>query len=205
MRFSESTHGVSEGSARDALRRATRQVHEALHHNRFLEPLASGRIDLPQYRTILSRLYGFHAPLEAAFETAAARLELESVLGPRRRVATLRRDLGEIGFSPAQIEALPQASHPPMADPAEFYGAFYVREGSTLGGRLLASRLLNLLPDPAGRRFLSGRDEDPGLWSKLVVRIESDVTQETLPRAISSARATFAAMERWLDYTPNTR
>lgn len=184
---------------RDALRDATRQVHERLHVHPRLKPLADGSVDRSGYADALARLYGFHAAAEAAFAGAAHLTSLD--MTARCKAALLRSDLAALGFECAQIDALPLCRDLPLVETeAVLLGCAYVVEGSTLGGRALARAVAPLLGDGlAGRRFLLGYGDGHGaMWREFVNALEM-VTSTRYGELTEAALATFAAFECWMD------
>ncbi len=191
---------LSEG--RDLLRLATHDVHMRLHGHPVMRPLLDGCSDAPEYRRVLGHLFGFHAPLEHALFAAGAWLPDALGMDRRLRVAALRRDLGDLGMGTAEIEALPLVRALPRLDSAgRALGALYVREGSTLGGKVMAARLDPLLGagELSGRRFLNGDADAGSSWRSCCVVIETAAAQGQLADMVAGAQETFAAFEAWLD------
>ncbi len=188
--------------AHGALRSETETIHLRLHEHRLLKPLMTGEIDRAGYRELLMRLYGFHAPLEQALVSSAAELKLDLDMDRRLRVALLRSDMRDLGLDERAIGDLPTtASNPALTSEGAVLGALYVREGSTLGGKVLARRL-DAVFDPGvlrGRRFLTGDGEDGGLWRSCGEAIEAAALRGHLAAMIATANATFLAFEAWLD------
>ena len=56
--------------ARSALREVTRDVHERLHGHPAFQRVLDATVDASGYGTLLTRLYGFHKPLEEALHAA---------------------------------------------------------------------------------------------------------------------------------------
>ncbi len=190
----------SEG--RDLLRLATHDVHMRLHGHPVMRPLLGGCSDAGEYRRVLEHLFGFHAPLEQALFAAEAPLPATLGMNQRRRVAALRRDLGDLGMGAAGIDGLPLVRALPRLDTAgRALGALYVREGSTLGGKVMAAKLDPLLGagEMSGRRFLSGDDDAGSSWRSCCGAIEMAATQGHLVDMVAGAQETFAAFEAWLD------
>jgi len=185
--------------ARDELRHVTAAVHERLHHVPVFAALAAGMLDHAGYVGLLGRLYGFHAPFEAAVERAGL-----PGLRPDQwqRAHLLRSDMTALGRSEAEIQRLPRY---PALDglwsPAYAMGCLYVIEGSTLGGRHLARRLDNLLPldDMAGRAFLlAGTGQDHVRWRDFCAVVDA-CGADAAPRAemVAGAVETFHCFEAW--------
>ncbi|SDB38711.1 hypothetical protein SAMN02927895_01471 [Belnapia rosea] len=127
-------------------------------------------------------------------------------MSERRHAGRLRMDLVDLGLADAAIDALPVAGEGLLSAPADdmghFLGCLYVREGSTLGGRVLARALDPLLGagTERGRRFLAGNGVNEGdLWRDLCVALEESAAMGHLPGMVAGARAIFAGLEAWLD------
>jgi len=173
-----------------------------LHRHPAFAQLAEGTIGLVGYKSLLARLYGFHAPLEHALVQASNSLGIEAEMGRRRRVHRLRNDLRALQMTEARIEALPRiVALPPLTTCGRLLGALYVREGSTLGGRVLARKLDGLLGSDGldGRRFLAGGPGEQSQWQDLCSLIEDVAADGNLDEMIAAAVETFNAFEVWLN------
>jgi heme oxygenase len=201
-----STQAADPVAARAALRTATAEIHERLHRLPDFAALLAGRLDRAGYRTLLTRLYGFHAPLEAALIAGAERLASVGIaMEDRRRVPALASDLAALGVAPAEMAALPRCRDlPSPVSLGELLGCLYVREGSTLGGAVIAERLAPLLPGGAGRRFFVADAAARGrLWRECCAALDAAAAAPgALATMTAAARATFAAFETWLTRSP---
>lgn len=176
---------------RDALRLATAEVHERLHHHPGFAAVQAGTIDRAAYTALLGRLYGFYRPFEAT-----ARITPE-------RTRWLEIDLAALGVAASSREALPRCdAFRPRAGRNHLLGARYVVEGSALGGRAMARQLDLLLGAAAadGRRFFSGHGAATGAVWRDYLALLAIVPRPEQTRAVivNSASATFAIFERWL-------
>ena len=176
---------------RDELRLATAEVHERLHHHIGLAAVQAGSIDHRAYNKLLSRLYGFYRPFEAAAQ-----------LSPER-TRWLESDLTALGVDVAEREKLPRCSALPHRFSADhILGARYVVEGSALGGRGMARQLDALLGVgvTAGRQFFSGHGAATGAVWRDYLALLSAVPSPVLHRTaiVAGANATFATFEQWL-------
>jgi heme oxygenase len=194
-------------SARARLREATDTAHLRLHVHPAFAALQSDTIDRTGYRTLLARLFGFHQPVEIALRASpwGAALGLGAV---PPRADRLKDDLLCLGLPAAAFVDLPSlapACLPALDTPGRFLGCLYVREGSSLGGRVLARRLDGILSDfadgLAGRCFLRGAPTDADAWRSCCAAIETASEAGQLPDMIGAAAETFAALEAWLDET----
>jgi heme oxygenase len=199
LRLIDASRGATQPHA--ALRLATAEAHERLHHLPPFEALAAGRLDRDAYRDLLSRLLGFHEPTEAAIAAYLGNAAFGLNLQALRRAALLRDDLHALGLSMAAIDALPRAPIPAMADPPAAMGALYVTEGAALGGRLLARGLDTMLgpSETSGRHFLlAGADATRPAWRDVRAAIDRcGLGPGGIAGMIDGAIATFAAFGNW--------
>jgi heme oxygenase (biliverdin-IX-beta and delta-forming) len=191
---------VLSGSARFTLRAATHGVHMRLHRHPLFAALADGVISPPSYRELLIRLYGFHAPLETLLVKAVSTASIDLQMQRRLRAARLRSDLQDLGVDQVAINRIPLATAMPnLSTTGRTIGALYVREGSTLGGRILARRLDNILGHGfSGRQFLAGDGDDSRLWAACCGVVEQHATSGYLDDMVNGAIDTFDCLERWL-------
>ena len=192
---------IPRSVARDRLRAATHDVHMRLHRHKSFMDLAEGTIELMSYTSLLARLYGFHLPLEQALVQASSSLGIEIDMDSRRRAHRLRHDLQAMEITETQIEALPRiVTLPPLTTCGRLVGALYVREGSTLGGRVLARQLDRFVGSGSmhGRLFLAGGPGEPRLWQRCCALVEQIAADGHLDGMIASAINTFVALETWL-------
>jgi heme oxygenase (biliverdin-IX-beta and delta-forming) len=186
------------GSARMVLRMVTRDIHERLHSYAGFKDLLDGRISLPTYRELLVRLYQLHLPLETALVRRWPP-EIGLDLQLRLRARLLTDDLLAVGSDPNGVNAGPLAPIPPLSSKGHILGCFYVREGSTLGGKVLANHLDPLFGTSArGRSFFLGTSGDGALWRECSHVNEQAAREGHLPDMIEGACSTFAAFESWL-------
>ena len=198
------TNTSARPSVRATLRAQTAAAHERLHGHPYFAALLRGTITRAEYTQMLERLLGFHSPLEQELVSAARRLRLEAVMQGRLRVADLEQDLLDLGVGQARLAELPRARVERLETKDRFFGTLYVREGSTLGGSVLAKSLDRLLSDHRGRRFLSGYQHDRNLWQHFLAELELAGETRTPVGIVEGAEKTFAAMEDWLDGTCST-
>ena len=185
------TQGPRRGLLWTQLRESTRDAHTQAEAS--LAPLAQPDI-LAQYVTLLCVLWGFQAPLERLL----AHQELPSAVDwpARRRLGALAADLTDLGVTGA---SLPEAARlPALAGPGAVWGALYVCEGATLGGRVLRRQVqARLGPVPA--RFLGGRGgRTQPMWRDLGRLADLYVTgQQGRQLARQTAIQAFAAFSTW--------
>lgn len=176
---------------RELLRSATASVHERLHHHPGFAAVQAGTIDRAAYTLLLSRLYGFYRPFDAASQMAPERTQW------------LEIDLDALGVGAAVRRELPCCdAFPDRLAPEFILGARYVIEGSALGGRGMARQLDALLgPEiSAGRRFFCGHGATTGAvwrdWLEVLSAAPDSIEQRAA--IVAGATATFAIFEQWL-------
>ncbi len=191
--------GESCSSMRDVLRHATEDIHDRLHGHLFFRELLGQTITRDKYCALLRRLYGFHMSLEAAL-SAHGNLHPGVTMEKRRRVHLLVSDLKELGLRDGDISALPLSEAPlNLNEFGRFLGCLYVREGATLGGRVLSGKLGHLVgPGLECRRFFAGSDRDPELWRACCATLEQPMQVAERSAIIAAARETFEIFERWI-------
>ena len=164
-------------SMRSRLRAATAPAHERMHAHPGFAAAAAGAIGIADYRRLIARVYGFHLPFEAAAREAAASSGFDFDLEGRMRSPALLADLKALGVQSETIARLPLwAPSFYFASESVLLGAFYVLEGSTLGGVQIARTLRGVVGDDAGngRRFFLGRgDRQSTMWKDFLEWVET--------------------------------
>jgi len=191
------------------LRSATGPAHDRVEARLFPSGLQS-RAD---YHRLLSVLLALHAPWEARFLALSDEFRAMGIdVSQRRKVAWLEEDL-------AALEAeLPELRHTRQAAsawtkqsgvsestlPAAF-GAFYVLEGSILGGRFLAPQVHKHIGAAAPTRFFTAYGSDTGKMWKAARAAISRAAQCGSDQAaaeqqlVASAVATFEQLDTLVD------
>lgn len=195
-------------SVRDILRRQTQDIHERLHVHPMFAELTGGSLTHPDYRALLAALYGFHRPLERLILSVPRHWWFGLDPQPRLRAHRLAEDLAHLGFDWTHTPLLPMARHAPIDSPGRLMGCLYVREGATLGGRVLARALDPLLGNSeGGRHFFAGTLDNGRLWNETCKALEVAGEAGHLDDIVDGARATFQSFESWMDraHARNTR
>ena len=185
------TQGPRRGLLWTQLRKSTRDAHTQAEAS--LAALAQPD-SLTRYVALLCVLWGFQAPLERLL----AHQDLPSAVDwpGRRRLGALAADLTDLGVTGA---SLPEAAGlPALAGPGAVWGALYVSEGATLGGRVLRRQVQARL-GPVPVRFLDGRgDRTQPMWRDLGRLADLYVTsQQGRQLARQTAIQAFAAFSTW--------
>lgn len=180
-----------------ALRSRTAESHLRVESRLFPAALESrGR-----YAGMLAALLALHQPLEAAFrpfrsEFAALGVDLDE----RGKTAALQSDLARLPGA----RQLVAPRRPPLPDLPTALGAFYVLEGSTLGGRVLLPQARERLGDVPTDFFAGYGDQTGRRWKATRSALVAGVVRAPDPDAaeaalIAGAAATFDDLDALLD------
>lgn len=176
------------------LRSATAAAHARLDASIGLE-----RMCAPRYAAVLRALARAHGLVEAALLPHAAPLRrFDYDLAARSKRAWLDADLRDLDVAPASSD---RATWRSLAL-AEAFGAVYVVEGATLGGRVIARELASapFLPEALGRRYFSGYGADTAsAWRgtrRTIEAFEAWTSGAFTAEIVAGANATFSLFER---------
>ncbi len=186
------------------LRLETRDAHDKIEANPQFARLMAPDLTREEYRALLARLFGHHAPAEAALAEAMHLLPAALAL-PRRlsRTALLAADLAALGFSPSRVEALPRCVGITIRNREQAWGLLYVLEGSSLGGQVIARHLAGLLelgPGTGAGGLVPHGNETGQLWRgfKSMLDALGAIGGIDADAVIDSARLAFDRLDRWV-------
>jgi heme oxygenase len=153
------------------------------------------------YRTYLTRLYGFVAPLEQAL-TRTPGLDSVIDLAGRAKTALLLYDLLALGMSLEEVQELPQClSIPAFRGPAAALGWMYVAERPTLQAAVVRSHVETSLGRniAASTAYLSCYAGHAGQrWRELALAMEEVASTAALAdRMTHAASEGFRCLLRW--------
>lgn len=141
------------------LKEATASFHQEVEN---LNPLLTPGFSRSDYATYLGVLAGYYQKLESQIPSLQAHLPRELQLADRMKLDLLLADLQALN-APLIPMNFPL---PKLQKPAQFWGHFYVLEGSTLGGQVISRRLqenLNLNVNQLNF-FNSYREKTMPMW-----------------------------------------
>lgn len=124
----------------DRLKTETRPQHDAMERVGFSDKIMSGRLSLDDYKLLIRNNYIMNQIMERGVEavdgfTSIPGLNYEG----RKKGNLLEKDLEVLGLNKAEIDAHNYAFQ--FDSLQEALGAFYVMEGSTLGGSVISRQL----------------------------------------------------------------
>jgi heme oxygenase (biliverdin-IX-beta and delta-forming) len=154
----------------------TAAVHHALEQD--LGFLLGPELSLERYRHLLSALHAYYRPLESVL------FELERLDPPlgvplRQRALLLQADLRALGCSPehdSHRAAAPKFEE--LANHARKAGAFYVVEGSCLGGQVISRAVQRRLGLDGARGvsfFVGDGRATPARWERVLSWLDGSV------------------------------
>ena len=182
-----------------ALRAATRRCHERLDAG-LAEVLAA--LDVATYADHLRRQAILIAPLEDAVAAAVADdAALHVAVDARRRAALLVVDRRRLADDHSTEPGIAEPEHggsavvPALASIPAALGAWYVLEGSTLGGRVVTRLVRDALGSDAPVDFLSSGGADVvARWAQTRALLAARLVTETdVAVAVAAATAVFGA------------
>lgn len=202
------SQAAPERTGREVLQRLkanTREEHDLIEEARIMRALFAEGFGRDEYRMVLTALFGFYEPLEAALK----RMPPAGIaLAPRLKTANLAKDLVDLGCPARQLKKLPQCERlPAMPDPVGALGVLYVLDGASMGGAVILKHLGGKLDEKTLRatRFYEGYGKQTAarwrsLQDAIVEATRLDPAAEE--RMTASAIATFRSMRVWLEKHP---
>jgi len=163
-----------------------------------LQHYLAGIDSVDAYAALLRTFYGFFSPVQLAISHYIGPGLLEDI-HERRSAAAILEDLRSLGDD----TPLSYCTLLPRIDSTEAaFGALYVLEGSTLGGRYIARMLQKkaVLPlQGGGLRFFEGYGEATGARWKFFIDVLN--RQEGSDGMVAAAIKTFACLQAWIHHT----
>lgn len=175
---------------------ATREIHQELESTvvRKLKSIASHK----DYAQLLGKFYGFHHPIEKKLDQF-----LDHTLVPRyterRRSTLILKDLAAIGQNGFVIDTA--TTLPRIDSQASALGVFYVLEGSTQGGTMIANLLSRHagIPNAALHFFNAYDEEEKQMWGSFKEKLDAyPVGVDASYEMIKSAKQTFECFHSWM-------
>lgn len=178
------------------LKENTKEAHQALEAVvvRQIKSIRSKE----DYVRLLHKFYGFHQPMEEIYD-AYFNDDIIPFYSKRRRVNTILRDLSNLG---AETENIPTTRDLPLIDsPARAMGSFYVLEGSTQGGVIVADMLIKyagLSPGTTSFFYAYGNDSKE-MWQSFKDKMDNYFPYDDLRNdVIEGAIDTFSKFREWM-------
>jgi heme oxygenase len=182
-------------SVADALKSGTAALH--IETEELLLPKFSGIRSYEDYASVLRMFYGFFHPLQQICASFLSADDLPDI-DQRRHAGFILKDLAALGVqeTPPLCDMLPVINSKAAA-----FGALYVMEGSTLGGRMI-SKMLKKHPAISltdnHLHFFNGYGEDTGpMWTSFKDALNRQTEKEQI---LDSANLTFLGLKNWINH-----
>lgn len=150
-----------------------------------------------EYAAILAVFYGFILPVEALIHSRIRVAELEDI-NERPKALFLWEDLQSLQVNTTSL----CISHdlPLINNVEQAFGALYVLEGSTLGGKIIANMLLkkNMGLQNSLRYFTAYGKETGPKWQHFQKRLNEFTHENQTQTIIAAANETFLKFKIWI-------
>lgn len=150
------------------------------------------------YARVLTMFYGYFFPVERQVQQYIMPSDLADI-EHRRNAGNILADLSALGL---QARNLPLCtSLPTITNKAQAFGALYVLEGSTLGGKMIAKMLRknSAFPVPeTALTFFEGYGAGTGNKWKTFLEVLNQ--QQEKEEIIETANETFAQLKSWMQH-----
>lgn len=184
---------LSDASLAYLLKHETEALHQQVEAS--LLPRLQHIRSREEYGRLLRFFYGYFFPVEEAIQQHITPAHLPDI-HKRRNAASLLTDLHNLGDDP-----VPELSRqlPVISNVAQAFGALYVLEGSTLGGRVIAKMLAKnthyAIPADA-LHFFNGYGAETGkMWTGFLEALNKQPQGEAV---IEAANQTFFYLKNWM-------
>ncbi|MDQ3230869.1 MAG: biliverdin-producing heme oxygenase [Pseudobdellovibrionaceae bacterium] len=183
------------------LRLETSPHHERLDHHPLMVQLMSPQVSRQHYQHIIGKFFGFYQVLEPLLARRTMWPDLGIDFSERLKTPWILQDLTYLDVPIARLAHAPTPDW--LQDDASALGAFYVLEGSTLGGQVIARHVtdtLHLNPEQ-GLAFFSSYGAQVGQrWKEtrkaLMQFSENSGADDVM---IQAAKNSFLDLTTWLD------
>ncbi|RYZ31051.1 MAG: hypothetical protein EOO10_00545 [Chitinophagaceae bacterium] len=173
--------------------------HETAFLHQEVEQLLIPRLNaiqsLEDYTAILQSFYAYYLPIEKAIQQQVSSSILPDI--EKRRTAMLIVD--DLAFLGISIDEKCCENLPEITSTAQAFGALYVLEGSTLGGKMIAKMLAknsSVSIPPGALNFFNGYKEATGkMWTGFIEVLNQQTDADTI---IHAANQTFYYLKNWL-------
>jgi len=182
----------------ERLKTETKAHHDQIEEVGFSSRIMNGSLNKEQYTAMVINNYIMHYYLENIFDNLSEFNTIEGLEYPKRKKTDLiAKDLIALGLDPKDYQNTPLFNLP-INDKYQALGAFYVLEGSTLGGAVIARTLKKNenLTDIDTYHFYGCYGEEVGMRWKQFCQVLLNEGQETenQDKMVKSASDTFDAM-----------
>lgn len=195
---------LSVQSILERLKNGTRENHHQIEKIPVMKRMFADDYSIHEYTTFLKLIYGFYVGIEPVLFWQLSQ-DLRTNFESRSKIAMLRMDLKTLGLDESKIDTLPvwQCKNY-INNLSECLGAWYVLEGSTLGGQVIFQQLGRQFGCSAGEftHFHQGyRSETRRYWQELCEVLNQNIPVNDIQsthQAVTAAKFTFNYLSDWL-------
>ncbi|QNF35344.1 biliverdin-producing heme oxygenase [Adhaeribacter swui] len=188
----------------EALKTQTAAQHQQVEASLLMQPIANRTLTPENYTRILRKFYGFFHPLENAIHHLPGLDNYLPDIMARRKSGSILQDLRAIHHESITLTTLPLCPDvPQITQISEGFGALYVMEGSTLGGKIISKivyETLGYTPEH-GTSFFNGYGSQTGpkwkAFQEALTRFAVTPAQENA--VVQTAIQTFKKLENWFN------
>ena len=152
---------------------------------------------MSDYAQLLQLFYGFNKPVEVAIHQIIDSTILPDI-DKRHKADLLLEDLNALGhIQPPSL----CTDTPAINNIEDAFGALYVLEGSTLGGKSITQMLLktNLGLQANQLQFFNAYGKETGpMWLSFLSRLNNFTTEDQQNIIIDTAKETFIKFKHWI-------
>jgi heme oxygenase len=187
-----SIQSAPAGHLRQRLKDSTRDLHDRVEATNFMARLMRDDLTPREYARTMRGLHALYAALEPLIARVGGLREVLPDLDQRMKTASLAADLRALppGSDPEVLATAPAVD--PIATAAAALGTLYVLEGSTMGGRLIATKLKTReFVRPESLRFFEHYGAQANVFWRRFVRVLDEVPAADHDQVVAAARRTF--------------
>lgn len=202
--FMKAFQGWKRPAIIDKLKVETDELHHKLQGNIAFDGLTGNNPSCEKYKALLMKFLPFYRVIEERLEQVQDWKSIGFDFEGRRKSQLIEKDLRFLGVADEDIGVIPVCENiPDIKTLPEALGCMYVLEGATLGAQQMARNMnANFGYDrSSGAAFLLCYGEGSNVgnnFKEVADFIGSSSTPTDEPKIISSAKATFESLDRWL-------
>jgi heme oxygenase len=199
------TQALSPANIMARLKNETTSAHKQLEKVPCVQRLFASDYQLIEYSGLLSRFYGYFAAIEPLLFVGLP-TEYSACLQYRTKTGLLKQDLAVLDIDASKLPLCTQL--PELGAFSQKMGAFYVLEGSTLGGQVISRHLSGQLGDDIAQAlhfYQSYGKNVHAEWqgfAMLMSRCFENPEDRAADEVVATANQTFASLQQWLLEAP---
>jgi len=180
------------------IRNATKPAHQELDHHVY--PLIQQVRNTDSYIKLLQSFYGYFKPVYGLLNLYLSNNEVTD-FDKRRKPEAILNDIKHFSTEQSEIELCSDV--PVISNISQGLGAFYVLEGSTMGGQIISKKIadnLGLASNEALSFFNGYGDDNKEMWNKFLISLDGQSAELNVEEVIFTADKTFTKFKNWIIY-----